>query len=104
MKRLYPLLTAALLAAGLPTITLAEENSAASGSTSRPTGNTSPENMKSQHTMTGTISQIDHSRGTVGLNTEKGQLVLYFPPEEIRDYKEGDKMAFHLAIAKESEL
>src|SRR3954471_6661690 len=104
MKRFYPLLTAVLLAAGLPTVALAQQTPAATGSTSRPSGNTLPENMKGQHTMTGTISHIDHSHGTVSLKTEKGPLVLYFPPEEIKDYKEGDKMAVHLAIAKESEL
>jgi hypothetical protein len=63
-----------------------------------------PENMKGGHTLSGTISQINHSTGTLSLKTEKETLVLYFPPEEIKDYKEGDTMAVHLAIAKEAEL
>lgn len=105
MKNIYCLLIAVLLTGSLITAaSAADESHSTHQKGSHPAANVSPENMKGHHTITGTISQIDHVKGTMSLKTEKETLVLAFPPEEIKDYKEGDKMAVHLAIAKEAEL
>jgi hypothetical protein len=105
MRKVCSLLTAGLLAGGVTTATLAgQHDKGAAGGAHKAPAAMAPENMQGGHTMSGTISKIDHSKGTLSLKTEGETLVLYFPPEELKDYKEGDKMTVHLAIAKEAEL
>ncbi|HEV8712501.1 MAG TPA: hypothetical protein VGX03_06700 [Candidatus Binatia bacterium] len=102
MKRVAVLLSAALLAGGISTAAIADESSGqgASGSKSQPSASMSAKDFKGEHTMTGTISKIDHNEGTLTLKTAKEDLELHFPPAAIKDYKEGDQVTVQLGIAK----
>jgi hypothetical protein len=123
MKKFSSLLTATLFASGITTAAFAADQagSMAPGSSSHSatekssshsmTGSSSPESrtggstaagdFQGQHTMSGTIEDIDPSSGTLSLKTSDGKtLSLHFPPDAIKDYKEGDQVSVQLAIAK----
>jgi hypothetical protein len=51
-----------------------------------------------RHTMTGEVTDIDASRGRVGLRTAEGDLDLHFPPSALRNVKRGDRITVELAI------
>ncbi len=52
------------------------------------------------HEMSGTITQIDHASGMLGLKTGAGDLTLHFPPPTIENLKEGDKITVHLGYTQ----
>ena len=53
-----------------------------------------------EHVMSGTISKIDHEKGTVTLDTGETPLALHFPPSVLKDMKEGDKVAVEMSISR----
>jgi hypothetical protein len=53
-----------------------------------------------KHSMSGTISAIDHTAGLVILKTGAGELKLHFPPPTIQKLKEGDTITVHLSYAE----
>jgi hypothetical protein len=63
---------------------------------------TSAAGMKHQgeHSMSGTVTDIDHQTGLVSLKTGPGELQLHFPPQAIKDVKEGDQLTVHLGFSK----
>src|SRR5262245_19999552 len=54
----------------------------------------------SSEEITGTVEEIDHSKGTLALNSRSGTLRLHFPPPSIGEIKKGDTITAWLAIAK----
>jgi hypothetical protein len=52
------------------------------------------------HSVSGTISKLDHEKGMVSLQTGAGTLELHFPPQSIADLKEGDSITVHLSFSK----
>ncbi len=54
--------------------------------------------MKGQHTMSGTVSNLDRQTGMVSLNTDAGELRLHFPPQALQNVKEGDTITVSLAL------
>jgi hypothetical protein len=54
--------------------------------------------MHGQHTMSGTVSTVDHQTGMVSLNTDAGELKLHFPPQSLQNVKEGDTLTVSLAF------
>ena len=54
--------------------------------------------MQGRHTMSGTITTIDHSTGILGLKTEAGELTLHFPPPTIENLKEGETITVSLGF------
>jgi hypothetical protein len=66
---------------------------------------TPTQDFKGEHGMKGTISKIDHSKGTVDLKTQDGMvLTLHFPADAIKDLKEGDQAVVRMEIAKQPAL
>jgi hypothetical protein len=57
---------------------------------------------KGQHSMSGTVSAIDHTTGQLTLKTGAGELKLHFPPASIQDLKEGQTITVHLAYSEGS--
>ncbi len=55
---------------------------------------------KGQHSMSGTVSAIDHKTGQLTLKTGIGELKLHFPPTTIQDLKEGQTITVHLAYSE----
>jgi hypothetical protein len=55
-----------------------------------------------QHSMSGTVTDIDHQTGLVSLNTGVGELKLHFPAQALKDVREGDQMTVHLGFSKGS--
>jgi hypothetical protein len=55
-----------------------------------------------EHSMTGTVTDIDHQTGKLSLNTQVGELDLHFPPPALKDVKEGDQLTVHLGFMKGS--
>jgi len=53
-----------------------------------------------KHSMSGTISAIDHTTGMVTLKTGAGELKLHFPPPAIQKLKEGETITVHLAYSE----
>ena len=125
MKKFSSLLTATLFASGITTAAFAADQtgSMAPGSSSQSTtGKSSSQSMtgssssesrtggsmaagdfQGQHTMSGTIEDIDTSSGLLSLKTSDGKtLSLHFPPDAIKDYKEGDQVSVQLAISKQA--
>lgn len=104
MQTLYALFAALLLVSALTSAALADHHEKGAAEDSSHSAAVAPENIKDGHTLTGTITKIDYSKGTVSLQTEQEALVLSFPPVLVKDYKEGDRVAVHLAMAKEGQL
>jgi hypothetical protein len=44
------------------------------------------------HTMTGTMTNVDHTTGMLSLNTHAGELQLHFPPDAVKEVKNGDAL------------
>lgn len=53
-----------------------------------------------EHSMSGTVTDIDHQTGKLSLNTGVGELDLHFPPQALKDVKEGDQLTVHLGFSK----
>jgi hypothetical protein len=128
MKKVYPLLAAAVFAGGITTAAFAESpETGATGSSSHQTGegssmpgSSTPGSSMSEgssmpgssmsgkfqgeHTMNGTISKIDRTKGTLTLQPDTETLDLHFPPEAIKDFSEGDEVSVHLGISKKDKL
>ncbi len=57
---------------------------------------------KGKHSMTGTITMIDHTSGMLTLKTTEGDLKLHFPPSSVQKLKEGDTITVHLSYSESS--
>ena len=88
MKKAYTLLSTALLAGG---ITLGALSPSVAGA-------------DEEARMQGTITKIDPASGRIELKTDKGPAVVYFAPEDLKKYKEGDavKLEVEMEAAKVS--
>ena len=53
-----------------------------------------------EHSMSGTVTDIDHKTGLLSLKTEAGELELHFPPQALKEVKEGDQLTVHLGFSK----
>ncbi len=53
-----------------------------------------------EHSMSGTVTDIDHTTGLLSLKTEAGELELHFPPQALKEVKEGDQLTVHLGFSK----
>ena len=61
------------------------------------------QSLQGQHTMQGTIGEIDQGSGKLTLMTKDGMtLALHFPPDAIKEYKTGDQLRVQLAISPQS--
>jgi hypothetical protein len=61
------------------------------------------QSLQGQHTMQGTIGEIDQGSGKLTLMTKDGMtLALHFPPDAIKEYKTGDQVTVQLAISPQS--
>ena len=56
--------------------------------------------VQGEHSMTGTITMIDHTSGMLTLKTSEGDLKLHFPPSTVQKLKEGDKITVHLSYSQ----
>jgi hypothetical protein len=109
MKKMSSVFAASLLVGGLTTAALAADasNPAASESASRglttPRGGTMRQEFKADQTLQGTINGIDQSKGNFLLKTDEGQhLLLSFPLDVLKHYKEGDHVVLSMALSKAS--
>jgi hypothetical protein len=53
-----------------------------------------------EHSMSGTVTDIDPQTGKLSLNTGVGELELHFPPQSLKDVKEGDQLTVYLGFSK----
>ncbi len=53
-----------------------------------------------RHWMTGKVESVDHKTGWVKVKTDEGSLTVHFPPDSLKDVKEGDTLTVHLAFTK----
>lgn len=53
-----------------------------------------------EHSMSGTVTDIDHQTGKLSLDTGVGELDLHFPPPALKDVKEGDQLTVHLGFTR----
>jgi hypothetical protein len=53
-----------------------------------------------EHSMSWTVTDIDHETGKLSLNTQVGELDLHFPPPALKDVKEGDQLTVRLGFMK----
>lgn len=58
--------------------------------------------MQGKHSMSGTVTMIDHTTGMLTLKTEEGNLKLHFPPATVKQLKEGDTITVHLSYTQSS--
>ncbi len=63
-------------------------------------GGTAGAGYVGQHTMTGTVKNIDKNAGTVSIEAEGKQLDLHFPQTALQDLSKGDRVSVQLAIRK----
>lgn len=56
--------------------------------------------FQGEHSMSGTISRIDHSNGKVTVKTGEGNLDVHFPPQSIANLKKGDTITVHLGFSE----
>lgn len=59
--------------------------------------------LMGDHDMSGTVSKLDSKKGTFVLETGMGPLHLHFPPDVLKDVKNGDKITVHLGLTKDAE-
>lgn len=59
--------------------------------------------LQGEHDMSGTISKLDKKTGMFMLDTGPGgKLHLHFPPNVVKDLKNGDKVTVHLGLTKDA--
>jgi hypothetical protein len=56
--------------------------------------------VQGKHSMTGTVTMIDHTTGMLTLKTAEGDLNLHFPPSTVQKLKEGDTITVHLSFSR----
>jgi len=55
--------------------------------------------VKGEHDMSGTVKQLDHKTGMFMFQTKGGsELRLHFPPDQLKDVKDGDTLIVHLGF------
>ena len=52
-----------------------------------------------EHSMSGTVTDIEHQTGKLSLETGVGELELHFPPPALKEVKEGDQITVHLGFS-----
>jgi hypothetical protein len=58
-------------------------------------------NLQGEHSLSGTISNIDRNTGQVTVKTEEaGELKLHYPPHSLAGLKEGDPITVHLGFSE----
>ena len=58
--------------------------------------------VQGKHSMTGTVTMIDHKTGMMTLKTAEGDLMLHFPPPTVQKLKEGETITVHLSYSEGS--
>lgn len=56
--------------------------------------------MMGKHKMSGTVDSIDMEKGTLTLKSSVPDMVLHFPPDAIKDLKNGDTITIELGFFK----
>ncbi len=109
MKKMSSVFAASLLVGGLTTAALAAYASdlAASKRASRvlttPRGGTMRQECTADQTVQGTINGMDQRQGSLLLKMDEGQhLLLSFPLDVLKHYKEGDHVVLSMALSKVS--
>jgi len=92
MQKIHYLILAGLFVLSLPALAVAEQ--AMHGQQLK--------NAMGEHVMTGTITKIDKSKGTLSLSTAEAPLDLHFPPAAIQSLHKGDRVAVQLAISTDA--
>jgi hypothetical protein len=87
MKTLLPTMFALLMVVGL-----------ALGTSQAAQHKANDADFKGKHMMSGEVTEIDHQRGTMTVETGIAPLELHFPPPAIADIQEGDQVTVQLAI------
>lgn len=54
--------------------------------------------MMGQHKMTGAVANIDYAKGTLSLKGKASEMTLHFPPDSIKDIKNGDTITVDLGF------
>ena len=62
---------------------------------------TTTEEGEGKHSMSGIISEIDHTTGMLTLKTQAGELKLHFPPPAIQKLKGGETITVHLSYSQD---
>jgi hypothetical protein len=57
--------------------------------------------MMGEHDMSGKVQKVNHKTGTFELKTHEGVLRLHFPPDTLKEVKNGDDLTVHLGFKKE---
>jgi hypothetical protein len=50
-----------------------------------------------RHGMAGKVESVDHKTGWIKVKTEEGVMTVHFPPDSIKDLKDGDTITVHLS-------
>ena len=53
-----------------------------------------------RHWMSGKVDSVDHKTGWVKVKTDEGVLSVHFPPDSVKDLKEGETITVHLGFTK----
>ena len=53
---------------------------------------------QAQHTMTGTVTNVDHTTGMLSLNMPEGELMLHFPPATLTHVQNGETLTVSLGF------
>ena len=56
--------------------------------------------MMGEHDMSGTAQKVNHKTGSFDLKTHEGTLRLHFPPDALKEVKNGDMLTVHLGFKK----
>ena len=56
--------------------------------------------MMGEHDMSGKVQKVNHKMGTFELKTHEGVLRLHFPPDTLKEVKNGDNLTVHLGFKK----
>lgn len=56
--------------------------------------------MMGAHSMTGTVGKIDHAKGMLTLKHAAGDMMLHFPPDALKDIKDGDTITVRMGFTR----
>ena len=53
-----------------------------------------------EHDMSGKVQKLNHKAGTFELKTGEGVLRLHFPPDSLKEVRNGDSLTVHLGFTR----
>ena len=99
MKKISLLLISGLVAANLAVPVLAKDFTDYGAPNMGHNQDKMKSKMMGSHKMSGTVDNIDHEKGMLTLKSSAPDMMLHFPPDSIKDLKNGDTITINIGFS-----